>query len=414
MVGAQVMLIANIDPSAGLVNGSRGVMVGVCSATELPIIEFVNGARRVVGTHGWPIEEYEFVSRTQVPLRLAWAYTTHKAQGASLDTALIDIGSGNFEFGQAYVALARARSLEGLYVYDFDPVAFKAHPKVKAFYKDVAWSPLLKMEIPLEPSDKEMVEPKINRVIKVNKLEDTDDKKETEKTEDEKEPGIVPNWLYDSIPHGWKSCLSSCESALQHLSNVLSTKEFLPAKENIWAALQTPLESVRVVILGQDPYPTPGHACGLSFSVQPDVRPLPRSLINIYKELHTDMGHTPPSHGSLLSWSKQGVLLLNTVLTVEAHAAQSHAKIGWEEITDQIIRTIAARTKNVVFVLWGKSAQVKKKVIAMYLDMNHHRVFESAHPSPLSAKNFFGTRPFSTVNTWFTEMGKDPIDWLIQ
>jgi len=413
MVGAQVMLIANIDPSAGLVNGSRGIMVGVCSATELPIIEFVNGARRVVGTHGWPIEEYEFVSRTQVPLRLAWAYTTHKAQGASLDTALIDIGSGNFEFGQAYVALARARSLEGLYVYDFDPVAFKAHPKVKAFYKDVAWSPILSLEIPLtpkDPSDKEMVEPlKINRVIKVNKLEETDDKKE----EDEKEPGNVPNWLYDSVPHGWKSSLSSCESALQNLSNVLSTKEFLPAKEDIWAALQTPLESIRVVILGQDPYPTPGHACGLSFSVQPNVRPLPRSLINIYKELQTDMGHTPPSHGSLVSWSKQGVLLLNTVLTVEAHAAQSHAKIGWEEITDQLIRTIAAQTKNVVFVFWGKSAQVKKKVIAMYMQMNQHRVFESAHPSPLSAKKFFGTRPFSTVNTWLTDMGKEPMDWLI-
>jgi len=431
MVGAQVMLIANIDPPAGLVNGSRGVMVGVCSATELPIIEFVNGARRVVGTHSWPIEEYEFVSRTQVPLRLAWAYTTHKAQGASLDTALIDIGSGNFEFGQAYVALARARSLEGLYVYDFDPIAFKAHPKVKAFYKEITWSMPLQMEIPsvpsLPPSHKEIAEPsKMNHVIKVNKLEEMVDEKEDEKKakedekrtkEDEKEPGSlcpVANWLYDSIPHDWKSYLSSCETALQNLSIVLSTKEFLPNKENIWAALeQTSLESVRVVILGQDPYPTPGHACGLSFSVQPDVRPLPRSLTNIYKELHTDMGHIPPTHGSLMSWSKQGVLLLNTVLTVEAHAAQSHAKIGWEEITDQIIRTIAARTKNVVFVLWGKSAQMKKKVIAMYLDMNQHRVFESAHPSPLSAKKFFGTRPFSTINTWLTEMGKEPIDWLI-
>lgn len=420
MVGAQVMLIANIDPPAGLVNGSRGVMVGVCSATELPIIEFVNGARRVVGTHSWSIEEYEFVSRTQVPLRLAWAYTTHKAQGASLDTALIDIGSGNFEFGQAYVALARARSLEGLYVYDFDPVAFKAHPKVKAFYQHVAWSvPLLEMEIPSAqslPSDKAILEPpKVNPVIKVNKLEETDDKKETlDDEKEEREPGLIANWLYDSIPDAWKSSLSSCETALQNLSNVLSTKEFLPIKEDIWAALQTPLESVRVVILGQDPYPTPGHACGLSFSVQPDVRPLPRSLTNIYKELQTDMGHTPVSHGSLVSWSKQGVLLLNTVLTVEAHAAQSHAKIGWEEITDQLIRAIAARTKNVVFVLWGKSAQVKKKVVAMYLDMNQHRVFESAHPSPLSAKKFFGTRPFSTVNTWLTEMGKEPIDWLIQ
>jgi uracil-DNA glycosylase len=197
----------------------------------------------------------------------------------------------------------------------------------------------------------------------------------------------------------------------------LDTKTFLPAREDIWAALaHTPLESVRVVILGQDPYPTPGHANGLAFSVQPDIRPLPRSLTNIYKELQSDLGITPGTsfpHGSLVSWSQQGVLLLNTVLTVEAHAAQSHAKIGWEEITDHIIRSIAAQTKNVVFVLWGKSAQVKKKLLAMYLDMNQHRVFESAHPSPLSAKKFFGTRPFSTVNRWLEEMGKAPIDWTI-
>ena len=173
------------------------------------------------------------------------------------------------------------------------------------------------------------------------------------------------------------------------------------------------MDSVRVVILGQDPYPTPGHANGLAFSVQPDVRPLPRSLGNIYKELHSDLGITPRSDGSLVSWSQQGVLLLNTVLTVEAHAAQSHAKIGWEEITDQIIRSIAAQTKNVVFVLWGKSAQVKKKLLAMYLDMNQHRIFESAHPSPLSVKKFFGTRPFSTVNRWLEEMGKEPINWAI-
>ena len=129
--------------------------------------------------------------------------------------------------------------------------------------------------------------------------------------------------------------------------------------------------------------------------------------------MQSDLGVIPGTHGSLVSWSSQGVLLLNTVLTVEAHAAQSHAKIGWEEITDQIIRSIAAQTKNVVFVLWGKSAQVKKKLLAMYLEMNQHRVFESAHPSPLSAKKFFGTRPFSTVNQWLEEMGKKPIDWTI-
>ena len=135
VLDSQVMLIANVDPGAGLVNGSRGVLVGFCAATNLPIVEFVNGIRRVIGTHSWPIEDYPFVSRTQIPLRLAWAVTTHKCQGSSLDCALVDIGSGNFEYGQAYVALSRARTLEGLFVHDFDPAAFRAHPTVKTFYK---------------------------------------------------------------------------------------------------------------------------------------------------------------------------------------------------------------------------------------------------------------------------------------
>ena len=423
MLNAQVMLIANLDPAAGLVNGSRGVVVGFCSATELPIIEFVNGARRTIGTHSWPIEDYEFVGRTQIPLRLAWAYTTHKAQGSSLDTALIDIGSGNFEFGQAYVALARARSLEGLYVYDFDPVAFKAHPKVKAFYQSLPWAPLLNSSFHEEKAvddEKAIHMPSHVQKIQIVKLE-SDEKQESVKQEsDEKEPGqveqvvTVPNWLYDSIPDGWKVCLSSYTSELHTLSQVLETKEFLPKREEIWTALSlTPLESVKVVILGQDPYPTPGHAHGLAFSVQPDVRPLPRSLNNIYKELATDMGIAPVAHGSLVSWASRGVLLLNTVLTVEAHAAQSHAKIGWEEITDQLIRTIAARLHNVVFVLWGKAAQAKKKLLSMYLDANQHRIIEAAHPSPLSVKKFFGTRPFSTVNRLLEEMGREPIEWTL-
>ena len=425
MLGAQVMLISNLDPPAGLVNGSRGVVVSFCSATEMPIIEFINGLRRTIGTHSWPIEDYEFVSRTQIPLRLAWAYTTHKAQGATLDTALIDVGSGNFEFGQAYVALARARSLEGLYIYDFDPVAFKAHPNVKDFYQRVQWTPI----VPLTPivSESEQDDKLVmsestpsDRVVHVTKVGDylnqvMDD---TANNTPISEPGAtttsVENWLYDSVPENWKSCLASCKDALQNLSTILSTKTFLPAKENIWNALAlTPLESIRVVILGQDPYPTPGHANGLAFSVQPDVRPLPRSLANIYREMQSDLGITPVNHGSLVSWGKQGVLLLNTVLTVEAHAAQSHAKIGWEEITDQIIRSIAAQTKNVVFILWGKSAQAKLKLLSMYLEMNQHRTFSSAHPSPLSVKNFYGTRPFSIVNNWLIEMKKEPIDWVI-
>ena len=140
MEESQVMLIANVDPGAGLVNGSRGIVVGFCAATGLPIVEFLNGVRRPVGTHAWPIEDYPFVGRTQIPLRLAWAVTTHRIQGASLDSALVDIGSGNFEYGQAYVALSRARTLEGLFVHDFDPAAFRAHPTVKKFYKGLVTS----------------------------------------------------------------------------------------------------------------------------------------------------------------------------------------------------------------------------------------------------------------------------------
>lgn len=166
---SQVMLIANVDPAVGLVNGSRGVIVGFCGATQFPIVEFVNGVRRPMGTHSWPIEEYPFACRTQVPLRLAWAVTTHRAQGASLDAALVDIGASNFEYGQAYVALSRARSLDALYVHDFDPIAFKAHNKVKAFYKEMISATMEKEEqdrvrngsaiqeasIPMEKNDRE-------------------------------------------------------------------------------------------------------------------------------------------------------------------------------------------------------------------------------------------------------------------
>jgi uracil-DNA glycosylase len=131
--------------------------------------------------------------------------------------------------------------------------------------------------------------------------------------------------------------------------------------------------------------------------------------------LASDIGFVSPGHGNLESWAKQGVLLLNTVLTVEPGAPQSHSKIGWEEVTDQIIRSIAANSERVVFVLWGKSAQVKKKILGLYLDKNKHRVFESAHPSPLSAhKGFLGSSPFSTVNKWLAEMGREEINWQIE
>ena len=144
----------------------------------------------------------------------------------------------------------------------------------------------------------------------------------------------------------------------------------------------------------------------------PDVKPIPASLRNIYKELASDVEFTKPSHGNLDSWAHQGVFLLNTVLTVEEGNPQSHSKIGWEEVTDQIIRSIAAKSEKIIFVLWGKSAQVKKKLLQLYLDKNGHRIIESAHPSPFSAYNgFFGNKHFSKTNAYLSSKGFKQIDW---
>lgn len=427
MLNAQVMLIANTDPDSGLVNGSRGVVVGFCPSTELPIVEFLNGVKKPVGTHTWPIEDYEFISRAQVPLRLAYAVTIHKSQGATLDSALVDIGSGVFEYGQAYVALSRVRNLEALYVYDFDSTAFKAHPKVKAFYKNLKVKEINSEDIDLlskiesaaraiEDADMKPIVAESSKSIQaITVIKENDNTRSASKENSESSSGSLHNWLYDSVPDNWKDILLPCRDKLLEISNTLSSKEFLPRREDIWRALLlTQIESIKVVILGQDPYPTPGNAHGLAFSVMPDIRPIPASLKNIYKELVSDIGFTSPNHGNLEEWAKRGVMLLNTVLTVEAGAPQSHTKIGWEEVTDQIIRSIAARSQNVIFVLWGKSAQVKKKLLNLYLEKNKHRVFESAHPSPLSAsKGFFGTKPFSKINEWLVEMGKEPVNWQI-
>lgn len=413
ILGAQVMLIANTAPNEGLVNGSRGIITGFCSYSELPVVEFVNGAKKIIGAHTWPIEDYEFVSRSQIPLQLAFAVTTHKIQGATLDSALVDIGSGIFEYGQAYVALSRVRSLEALYVHDFDKTAFRAHPKVKEFYSKLVTKTDCEDVLSGIRADEELVvdlkpilaaatKPiKGVNVIKLDALEILDQKPD--------------NWLYNSVPTGWQSTLEPCQEKLLELSTLLSKKEFLPSKEYIWRALElTPLESIKVVILGQDPYPGLNHAHGLAFSVLPDVKPIPASLRNIYKELTTDVGFTKPTHGNLEAWANQGVFLLNTVLTVEEGVPQSHSKIGWEEITDQIIRSIAAKSEKTIFILWGKSAQAKKKLLHLYLDKNSHRVLESAHPSPLSAhRGFFDSKPFSTINEWLGEIGKDVIDWQI-
>jgi uracil-DNA glycosylase len=169
----------------------------------------------------------------------------------------------------------------------------------------------------------------------------------------------------------------------------------------------TPLDKVRVVILGQDPYHGPGQAHGLCFSVQPGVRP-PPSLLNIFKELEADLGLPRPGHGFLEHWAKQGVLLLNSVLTVEAAKAASHSQKGWERFTDAIIRTVNAKADPVVFMLWGAYAQKKAAVV----DSSRHLVLKAAHPSPLSAHNgFLGCKHFSLCNRFLVSHGQTPIDW---
>ncbi len=189
-----------------------------------------------------------------------------------------------------------------------------------------------------------------------------------------------------------------------------SGKRIFPKGSEWFHALDaTPLERVRVVILGQDPYHGEGQAHGLCFSVREGVRP-PPSLINIYKEMKSDLGLEPPFHGNLEAWAKQGVLLLNSVLTVEAGLAASHQGKGWERFTDAVIRLVNDQPRPVVFILWGAYAQRK----AGFVDRQRHLVLASAHPSPLSAHNgFLGSRPFSKTNEFFVSQGQEPIDWAL-
>ena len=189
------------------------------------------------------------------------------------------------------------------------------------------------------------------------------------------------------------------------------THLIFPASDDIFNAFNlTPLSQVKVVILGQDPYHGDGQAHGLCFSVKPDVD-IPPSLVNIYKELHDDLGCKIPNNGYLEKWAKQGVLLLNTVLTVRAHQAFSHRGIGWEEFTDAAIRILNEQDRPMVFILWGKPAQSKKAM----LNNPKHLILEAPHPSPLSAfRGFFGSKPFSQTNRFLEENGLTAIDWQIE
>ncbi|AXK44355.1 uracil-DNA glycosylase [Brachybacterium saurashtrense] len=217
--------------------------------------------------------------------------------------------------------------------------------------------------------------------------------------------------LPELVAPDWAEALRPVEDRLQALGEFLreetaAGRGYLPAGDRVLRAFARPLSEVRVLIVGQDPYPTPGHPIGLSFAVEQDVRPLPRSLGNIYTELESDLGIPRAAHGDLSAWQDQGVLLLNRVLTVQPGAPASHRRRGWEEITEHALRALVARGGPLVAILWGRDAQ---SLIPLLGEVPH---VASAHPSPLSAsRGFFGSRPFSRVNALLEQQGAAPIDW---
>ncbi|WP_026416022.1 uracil-DNA glycosylase [Actinomadura oligospora] len=219
--------------------------------------------------------------------------------------------------------------------------------------------------------------------------------------------------LAETVEAGWANALAPVAPQIAAMgeflrAEVAAGRRYLPAGNHILRAFQQPFDEVRVLIVGQDPYPTPGHPVGLSFSVAPDVRPLPGSLINIYRELNTDLGLPQPSNGDLTPWTRQGVLLLNRALTVMPGRPNSHSGKGWEEVTEQAIRALAARGGPLVAILWGRNARNLRPLLGGV------PCIESAHPSPMSANGgFFGSRPFSRANQLLAEQGASPVDWKI-
>ena len=217
----------------------------------------------------------------------------------------------------------------------------------------------------------------------------------------------------DHLPDDWRAILADelakpyYHQLQEFVAGERQAHTVFPPEPDVFNALKlTPYAQTNVLLLGQDPYHDDGQAHGLCFSVRPGIKP-PPSLVNIFKELRDDLGCKVPKHGYLARWAEQGVLLLNAVLTVRAHEPNSHKDKGWEMFTDAIIRAVNARPSPVVFVLWGAYAQKKAKLI----DASRHRVLTAAHPSPLSAKKFFGSRPFSAINAALISVGKPPIDW---
>jgi uracil-DNA glycosylase len=217
--------------------------------------------------------------------------------------------------------------------------------------------------------------------------------------------------LKEIVGPGWADALAPVAERIASMGDFLRAeiaagRTYLPAGPNVLRAFQQPFDEVRVLIVGQDPYPTPGHAVGLSFSVAPEVRPVPGSLDNIFREMNADLGHPRPANGDLTPWAQQGVLLLNRALTTSPRKPAAHRGKGWEEVTEQAIRALVARGTPLVSVLWGRDARNLRPLLG---DLP---AIESSHPSPMSAdRGFFGSRPFSRTNELLERQGAQPVDW---
>ena len=217
--------------------------------------------------------------------------------------------------------------------------------------------------------------------------------------------------LHEIVEAGWAKALDPVADRIAAMGDFLRAeiaagRTYLPAGPNVLRAFQQPFDEVRVLVVGQDPYPTPGHAVGLSFAVAPDVRPVPKSLQNIYRELVDDLGVARPSNGDLTPWTRQGVLLLNRALTTAPGDPGAHRGKGWEQVTEQAIRALAARGRPLVSILWGRDARNLRPLLGPL------PAIESAHPSPMSAdRGFFGSRPFSRTNELLARQGAEPVDW---
>ncbi|MDA1359119.1 uracil-DNA glycosylase [Glycomyces luteolus] len=217
--------------------------------------------------------------------------------------------------------------------------------------------------------------------------------------------------LEELMEPGWAKALAPVADDVAKMgeflrAEVAAGRRYLPAAEHILRAFQQPFDDVKVIIVGQDPYPTPGHAIGLSFAVAPDVRPLPKSLVNIFNEYRDDLGYPLPANGDLTPWAEQGVLLLNRSLSVAPGTPASHKGKGWEAVTEQAVRALSERGGAAVAILWGNNARELKPLLGSI------PAIESAHPSPLSARRgFFGSKPFSRANELLKEQGGEPVDW---